>query len=377
MFVVTISVNCKHGTAQNVETRDGRTEGYMKIRCLSLVLWGASCILAIAIHGQSLAPEPYSFLSRQLGFSSADLAALDTGQVLVKLPKTTETREVAAFAIARLDISTDFFIKKVRDIENFKKSENVLQIGKFSSPPTLADMADLTVDQVDIDGIRRCQVKSCDLKMSAEFIEKFRKEVDWSSPTYRERVTRLVHEMLLEQLQDHLRRGNPALVKYDDKSSAIGLADEMRSLLKPASYMYGYAPAFQKYLEEFPLTPPGDVSNFEDFAYWSKEEFGMKPVITMTHVTIYTRRYGADVIIASKGIYASHYFESSLGLTALARNDGPRPSRSYLIYVNRSRTDALRGMFAGMKRSLIGGRLRDGAKKSMERIKTKLEEEYR
>ena len=103
----------------------------------------------------------------------------------------------------------------------------------------------------------------------------------------------------------------------------------------------------------------------------------MKPVITMTHVTIYTRRHGADVIIASKGIYASNYFESSLGLTALVRNDGPRPPRSYLIYVNRSRTDALRGMFAGMKRSLIGGRLRDGAKKSMERIKTKLEADYR
>jgi hypothetical protein len=45
---------------------------------------------------------------------------------------------------------------------------------------------------------------------------------------------------------------------------------------------------------------------FEDSARGSKEEFGMKPVITMTHVTITTRRV-ADVIIASKEIYASHY----------------------------------------------------------------------
>ena len=136
----------------------------MKTRCLRLVLWGAICILAIAIHGQSLAPEPYTFLSKHLGFSSADLAALDTGQVLVTLPKTTETREVAAFAIARLDVSTDFFIEKVRDIENFKKSENVLQIGKFGSPPKLADMAGLTVDQVDIEGIKRCQTKAATLR---------------------------------------------------------------------------------------------------------------------------------------------------------------------------------------------------------------------
>ena len=130
-------------------------------------------------------------------------------------------------------------------------------------------------------------------------------------------------------------------------------------------------------MEDFPLTRPGNATAFEDFAYWSKEDFGMKPVISMTHVTIYRRGRGAsDVVIGSKGIYASHYFEGSLGLTALARNDGSHPSRSYLIYVNRSRTDALRGMFAGMKRTLIGGRLRDGAKKTMEVIKQRLETEY-
>jgi hypothetical protein len=348
------------------------------MRCLRL---GISIItfstLAAAIIGQSLPSEPYTFLSKHLGFSSADLASLETGQTLVKLPKTTETREVAAFAIARLDVPTDFFIERVRDITNFKKGENVVQIGKFGNPPRLSDLAGLTVDQVDIDAIKRCRAKSCDLKMSAEFIERFRKDVDWSSPKYRERVTQLVHQMLLEQLQAYLKGGISALVKYDDKSYELGLADEVRSLLKPASYMYGYTTEFQKYLEEFPLTRPGNATAFEDFAYWSKEDFGMKPVISMTHVTIYRRgRNASDVVIGSKGIYASHYFEGSLGLTALARNDSSHPSRSYLIYVNRSRTDALRGMFAGMKRTLIGGRLRDGAKKTMEVIKQRLETEY-
>ena len=349
------------------------------MRFLKVGIWIATfSILAAAIIGQSLPPEPLTFLGRQLGFSPTDLAALDTGQVLVKLPKTTETREVAAVAIARLDIPTEFFVERVRDIESFKKGKNVLQIGKFGNPPRLSDLAGLTVDQVDIDDIRRCEVKRCDLKMSAKFIERFRKEVDWSSPKYRDRVTQIVHQMLLEQLQDYLKAGNAALVKYEDKASALGLADEMRSLLKPAPYMYGYAPTFQKHLEEFPLTAAGDAKNFEEFAYWSKEEFGMKPVISMTHVTIYRGSLGAsDAIVASKGIYASHYLESSLGLTALARNADSHPSRSYLIYVNRSRTDALRGMFSGMKRSLIGGRLRDGAKRSMETIKTKLEAEYR
>src|SRR4026207_342044 len=85
-------------------------------------------IPASAIIGQSVSPEPFTFLGKQLGFSSADLASLDAGQVLVKLPKTTETREVAAFAIARVDIPSDFFVEKVRDIETFKKGKHILQI---------------------------------------------------------------------------------------------------------------------------------------------------------------------------------------------------------------------------------------------------------
>jgi hypothetical protein len=36
----------------------------------------------------------------------------------------------------------------------------------------------------------------------------------------------------------------------------------------------------------------------------------------------------------------------------------------------------LRGLFAGLKRSLISGSLRDGAKKNMELIKQKLETDY-
>ena len=282
---------------------------------------------------------------------------------------------MAAFAIMRLDVPAEFFIDKVRDIVNFKKSDNVLQIGKFSDPPRLEDLAGLTLDAVDIEAIRRCRVNSCDVKLPERFIERFRKEVNWSAPNYRDRVTTLAREMLLEYVQAYLHGGNAALGEYKDKSYPVRLADEFRSLLQPAPYMYGYAPEFERYLQEFPTTPLADV---EDFIYWSKDKFGLKPVVSLTHVTIYKDRRAddLDVLIASKGIYASHYFEASLGLTGFIHSQSSDPHRTYLIYINRSRADALRGFLAGLKRSLIVGSLRDGAKKSMEVIKEKLESEY-
>jgi hypothetical protein len=338
-----------------------------------------SGVLAVALLGQTPQPEPYTFLRKHLAFTPAELITLENSKIIVKLPKTPETREVAAFAIMRLDIPADFFIAKVRDIVTFKKSEKVMQIGKFSNPPRLEDLAGLTFDQVDIEAIRACRVKSCDIKMSARYIDRFQKEVNWSAENHGDRVTALMREMLLEHVQGYLKSGNAALGNYDDKSYSLGLAAEFKSLLKPAAYMYGYVPEFQKYVEEYPQSRPENGALVEDFVYWSKEDFGLKPVTSVTHVTMYKRSHdkGADVIIGSKGIYGSHYFESSLGLTAFIQSHGSEPARTYLIYVNRSRTDALRGFFAGFKRSMIGGSLRDGAKKSMEMIKLKLETEYR
>jgi hypothetical protein len=334
--------------------------------------------LTFCVLGQAPQPEPATFLRKQLAFSTAELTTLESGKILVKLPKTPETREVAAFAIMRLDIPSDFFVEKVRDIVKFKKSEHVLQIGKFSSPPRLEDLAGLTLEQVDIDAIKACRVKSCDVKISAKFIERFRKEVDWTATNYRDKVTHLFREMLLEHVQSYLKSGNAALGKYDDKSYALVLAEELKPLLKPAPYMYGYLPEFQKYLEEFPQGRPENAAVIEEFLYWSKDDFGLKATTSITHVTIYKRSPGAgsDVILASKGIYGSHYFDSSLGLTAFIHSKNANPPHSYLIYVNRSRTDGLRGFFGSWKRALISGSLRDGARKSMETIKQRLETDY-
>lgn len=343
---------------------------YVITLTLIVSLWAVTTSVA-----EPALPEPQTFLRKQLAFTSLELSALESGQIIVKLPKTAETREVAAFAIGRLDVPAEFFLKRVRDIVDFKKGDNVLEVGKFSDPPRLEDLANLTLDPVEMESLRRCRVSQCDFKMSASAIERFQKQVNWSGPDYRERVTALTHEMLFEYVEDYLHGGNGALGEYSDKAYKLRIAEEFQSILQPAPYMYGYAADFQKYLQDFPNSRPAYVENF---FYWSKEKFGLKPVISVTHVTVYklSQAYGEDVLIASKGIYANHYFEASLGFTAFIHSKSLDPPRTYLIYINRSKTDALRGFFAGFKRSLIDGKVRDGAKKHMELVKEKLEADY-
>lgn len=317
--------------------------------------------------------EPHAFLQKHLGFTQSDLNELEKGQVVTKLPKTNNKREIATFGIVRVNASREVLVKQFRDIVNFKKSEIVLQIGTFSNPPQLEDLNGLTIDDEELIAIKDCKVNDCDLKLPAEIITRFQKEVKWSAPNWREQADKLIRQMLIDYVVRYLKSGNSALGEYNDKKYSLRLADEVRSLLQQSPYINEYVPEFHQYLEQFPNKL---LAGTEDFIYWSKEVFGLKPVLSLTHVTIYRSENGGtdNVLIASKQIYASHYFESSLGLTAFGDERGSTGSpASYLMYLNRSRTDVLRGSFSGMKRMLIAGKLRGATEKNLRLIKRRLE----
>ncbi len=106
----------------------------------------------------------------------------------------------------------------------------------------------------------------------------------------------------------------------------------------------------------------------------------MKPVISVTHVTIYPA--GTDVrrgstFIASKQIYASHYFDASLALTMVTPACLEDECGVYLTYVNRSRTDLGSGLMGTMARSIIQRRLSDGMEDTLADLKERLESDWR
>ncbi len=106
----------------------------------------------------------------------------------------------------------------------------------------------------------------------------------------------------------------------------------------------------------------------------------MKDVVSITHVTIYSREIEGrlQVFIASKQAYASHYFDSSLGITVVLEDeDAEGTPTNYLVYLNRSRTLDLAGSFSGLRRRIVEGRTKDGMEKNMRYMKARLEAIYR
>jgi hypothetical protein len=94
----------------------------------------------------------------------------------------------------------------------------------------------------------------------------------------------------------------------------------------------------------------------------------------INHIQVYrdVRDYGPQVLVASKQIYANHYFNSSLALTGFVSVAGATPA-AFLVYENRSRTDGLQGAFSKFKRRMIENKAVDGLKSILEHSRLNLD----
>jgi len=329
----------------------------------------AICIASLA-SAQSQPQTAKDFLRKYLGFSDADITALDKGQLITKLPKVSDQREVAAFAAVRVNALPAQLATQFHDIVRWKKGDSVPQIGKFNDTPAIADLAGLTIEPDDINVMKKCKPGSCDIKMSAVSMDRLVKGTNWAADNYQGQAEQLFKVMLIDYVGSYMIGGNRYLVQYDDQKQSLKLPEDFSALLKESNYVTEYAPELASYIDKF---PNAQLPGSEGYIYWSKEKFGIQPVLSMTHVTIYPRRHGNanEVLIASKQLYASHYFESSLAFTMMIPREGG--DGSYLLYLNRSRTDTLRGFFSGITRLFISGHVRDGAAKSLQLAKERLE----
>lgn len=78
-----------------------------------------------------------------------------------------------------------------------------------------------------------------------------------------------------------------------------------------------------------------------------------------------------SVVVAGKQIFASHYMNGALGLTAVLRDD--TQDAHYLVYLNRSQLDLLGGVSGFLKRSILEGHISRDTPKILHALRGKLE----
>jgi hypothetical protein len=337
------------------------------------VAWLAVLAAVSSSPGQTpIVPEPaQSMLLRDLGFSEGQLVLARNGRIVVRMLPTPDAREVAVAGVTRIAVTKEQFFEQYRAVERFKQHEAVLQLGRFSQPPQVSDMERLTFNPDMLADLRSCRPGRCKVKLPADWMARFREKVDWSSRTARSDAQALFRSILTAYAADYQANGAAALVEYRDKDAPVRLGEESTALIQRSPCLSAISPDFVRYLIAFPRV---SLPVADSFIYRSQEDFGLKPVVSLTHVSVYQDPAHPSVAVgASRQIYATHYFEASLGLTfAFDDGDAARPG-IYLVYVNRTRADALKGSFGVVRRSVVYGRTKDGVEETLAALKRRLE----
>jgi hypothetical protein len=349
----------------------GGSRGKRHFQLIIVILSGF--LINGGVKAQSKESALQTLLKTEMKLTDSDLAAAAEGRPVGKLLKTQDKREVAAVGLIRINLTHDAFLKRFRDIVWFKQGPGVLKVGKLSESPRVSDLEALTLEPIDIDDLKVCRVGDCALKLSEEMITGLAPVARSPSRTSRDQTNAAFRKMLVDYATNYTQHGDKVLITYNDRKRPLKLFDDFSSLMAGVGFLKNYAPEFLNYMEQFPQADPPEG---ESFIYWSKEKFGFKPVISLTHVLIYTRKrdYGQETLIASKQLFANHYFDSSVGVTLLV--DEPSDSKmpgTYLVYVNRSRADALTGFMSGLRRSIVESRSLSALKTSLKTTKQRLE----
>lgn len=311
--------------------------------------------------------DPFSFFSPVVTIDPAERERIDRGDVFVRILPARDG-EVAVFAATRFAGEPEALVRWTKAIEALKRSPFVVAIRRFSHPPVLSDLDALALDDVDLDGIRRCEAGNCSVKLAAHEIDSLKSAAgadgEWKSAVQRE-----FRRIVLARVTKYQSEGLAGLSPYADRSEPTRPQTEFAGILARSPHLRNYLPAVADGLSDYPRA---ELPSAESFLYWSKEQYkNGKPIVAVTQVHI-VRPVGPSlpaVVVLGQEVFASHYRDGSLGTTFVL--DGGKTR--YLVYLNRSRLDRLGGMFSSLKRTLIERRLASEVKNGLDTVRRRIE----
>src|SRR6185503_9665344 len=165
---------------------------------LRLVLSTLVLIALLAVPGASISDPARRFLMTAFHLSAPEVARLDRGEVLSRTLDVKNRRELATLGIVRINTTPSSYVERLADITTFKRTDKVLQIGTFGSPAQPGDLAPLTVDDADLKRLRECRVDDCEIRLSAEGIERVQREIDWRASDASLKASQLVRQLLAD-----------------------------------------------------------------------------------------------------------------------------------------------------------------------------------
>ena len=295
------------------------------------------------------------FLEQSIGLDAAQLAAVERGEPVAKVLEARDRRDVALFGIITAPLTREAWASQLRDFPASLRTPNRTQLGIFSNPATESDVAAVVINPRDVAEMKDCKPGNCVVKLPATDMQRIREQMNWKAPDLQAQLSAYARRRLVEYVTDYRTRGDSALPVYDDRGNLnVRSSEAFAAQLAESPFVYQNVPSLQHYLATYPQgSLPGGAA---EILYWSEDALPrLRPILSVTHLVLYTPpELPGLTLLTAKQIYANHYFETALDLTAaIDRNPG-----IYLLVLRRFRFDNLPGGILNIRGRAIGA-LRD------------------
>lgn len=327
----------------------------MSFRCAVLFACGAA--LGVPLRAQEPPARLKVFLQQRIGLDQAQLTAMERGEAIVKVLDTQNKRDVALFGIIQVDVPREVYVTQLQDFPNSLRAPTRPRFGIFHVPARASDVEGVLVARGDVADFKDCHPGDCKIKMPATDMQRLHAEIDSSGAEPQAQVTAYLRRRLVEYVTDYRARGDSATVVYDDRGG-VHASDAFTALLAQSPYVYQDIPSLRQYLAGYPHTA---LDGAREVVFWATDSAsGMKPILSVTHLMVYTPPELPEMtVMASKQIYANHYFEGAFDLAAIIERAGVAgKSGIYLVYLRRFRFDDLPTGPMNIRGKVVG-KLRD------------------
>jgi hypothetical protein len=338
-----------------------RVEECAAMKHTEFAAWGVLAALMLLRGDPAATPrpggDPFAWLQPVVTVDGAARTRIDGGETFSRVLPAPDG-QVAVALIGKLQADPNRLEQWAESIADLKKSSYVVAVHRFSDPPTPADVDTLQLDDADVRDASRCTPGSCPVKAGSTDIDLLRRAGEGAGGA--DRVQDQFREIVLGRVTAFNAEGFAGLSPYADRRKPADASAVANLLLNESPY-----------LQSGPLADPS--ARAAQFFYWSKEQYGTgKRTITVTHVDIVrpVPPFPVRVAVIGKEIFASHYRNGSLGVTAVVADE---KGDKYLVYVNRTQLDMLGGVFGVFRRSAVEGRLGDEGTKAFEEVRRRLE----
>jgi hypothetical protein len=303
---------------------------------------GAALLLA------ALLADPLASFRPTVALDDDEHRALDQGRAVVR-GVSVPSRHLGVFVAIRVGTDGDRMARWIDNIAAFKRSDAIKEIGRFSNPPHIDDLAGLTLDPEDTKTLRGCTPGHCSMLFTADEIARLADPLGRSRPWQDADLLGGLREILLRRAENYLaagRTGEPA----------------------PA-FIQTQWPELARALE---AQPPPPVPGASKFLYWEKVRLGGKPIITITHVTVFRESAAAafDLLSIGRHVFSTRYISDGWSVLGLLP---PHAERPYLTYLYQARVDRFGGLFGHLMRQVAQREIKARAAVTLIGLRDRLE----